>query len=54
MPASVKFLVGLAAVILMAWISHGPLGNGERLISRLEGKARAAVAATELPGLMSV
>lgn len=51
MPLSVKFLVGLAAVILAAWISHGPLGNGARLIDRLEGEARAAVARTELPGV---
>jgi hypothetical protein len=51
MPALVKFFVGLAAVILMAWISHGPLGSGERLINRLEGEANAAVAKTELPGV---
>jgi hypothetical protein len=51
MPASLKFLVGLTAVILIAWISHGPLGNGERLIGRLEAEARAAIAGTELPGI---
>ena len=51
MPALVKFFVGLAAVVLMAWISHGPLGGGARLIDRLEGQAKAAVARTELPGI---
>ncbi|HEX8444488.1 MAG TPA: hypothetical protein VF631_12670 [Allosphingosinicella sp.] len=51
MPALVKFFVGLAAVILMAWISHGPLGGGARLIDRLEGEARAAVAKAALPGI---
>jgi hypothetical protein len=51
MPALVKFFVGLAAVILMAWISHGPLGGGEKLIDRLEGEAKAAVAKAELPGV---
>jgi hypothetical protein len=51
MPALVKFFVGLAAVILMAWINHGPLGGGQKLIDRLEGEAKAAVAATELEGI---
>lgn len=51
MPPSVKFVVGLTAVGLAAWISHGPLGNGARLIDRLEGEARTAVARTELPGV---
>ena len=51
MPALVKFFVGLAAVILMAWVHHGPLGGGQKLIDRLEGEAKAAVATTELPGV---
>ncbi len=51
MPALVKFFVGLAAVILMAWVNHGPLGGGQKLIDRLEGEAKAAVATTELPGI---
>jgi hypothetical protein len=48
MPAVAKFLIGLAAVTLMGWLSHGPLGNGEALVSRLEAEARAAVKASEL------
>ncbi len=51
MTASVKFLVGLAAVIMMGWLYHGPLGNGEALVSRLESEARAAVVASEVPGI---
>jgi hypothetical protein len=51
MSRPVKFLIGLAAVILMGWIYHGPLGNGEAFVSRLEGQARSAVASTGLPGV---
>ncbi len=46
-----KFLIGLAAVMLMGWVYHGPLGNGEALIGRLEAEARAAVAEGEVPGV---
>ena len=46
-----KLLVRLAAVPLMGWVSHGPLGNGEALIGRLEAQARAAVAESEVPGV---
>ena len=51
MSPAVKFLVGLAAVLLMGWVYHGPLGNGERLIGALEAEARAAVAKGEVPGV---
>ncbi len=51
MPAFVKFLVGLAAVIVMAWMHHGPLGGGERLIQQLEAQAQAAVGQKGLPGV---
>ena len=51
MSPAVKFLIGLVAVLLMGWIYHGPLGNGEALIGRLEAQARAAVVASEVPGV---
>jgi hypothetical protein len=51
MPAFTKFLVGLAAVTLMTWLAHGPVGGGASLIDRLEADARAAVAKTEVPGV---
>ena len=51
MSPAVKFLIGLAAVLLMGWISHDPLGNGEALVQRLEGEARAAVVESEVPGI---
>jgi hypothetical protein len=46
-----KILIGLAAALLAAWIWHGPLGNGERLIAGLEAQAREGVARSELPGI---
>ncbi|HEX8240096.1 MAG TPA: hypothetical protein VF574_10200 [Allosphingosinicella sp.] len=46
-----KAIVGLLLALAVAWIWHGPLGRGERLIDRLEGEARTSVAATELPGI---
>lgn len=51
MTPAVKFLIGLAAVFLMGWLYHGPLGNGERVAAELEAEARAAVAAAEVPGV---
>jgi hypothetical protein len=47
----VKFLIGLAAVLLMGWVSHGPLGNGERLLAGLEAQARAQVEQSQVPGV---
>jgi hypothetical protein len=43
MSPAVKFLTGLAAVVAMGWIHHGPLGNGEAFIQRIESQAQAAV-----------
>ena len=51
MSPTVKFLIGLAAVILMGWIHHGPLGQGEALVTKLEAQARTAVAASEVPNV---
>ncbi len=46
-----KAIIGLFLVLAAAWLWHGPLGHGERLIDRLETGARAQVAKTELPGI---
>lgn len=46
-----KLLIGLAATLLAGWIWHAPMGNGERLVSRLEAEAKAKVAETDLPGI---
>jgi hypothetical protein len=46
-----KILIGLVVALLIGWVWHGPLGNGERLVAGLEAQARQKVAATELPGI---
>lgn len=51
MSALMKFLIGLAATLLMGWVHHGPLGGGAALIDGLEGQAKTAVARTEVPGV---
>jgi hypothetical protein len=51
MPSALKFLIGLAAVLIMGFVWHGPLGNGAQIIDALEAQARAAVAEGELPGI---
>jgi hypothetical protein len=51
MSSTIKFLIGLAAVLLIGWIYHGPLGQGEKFVNALEIEARAAVASGELPGI---
>lgn len=51
MSRTVKFLIGLAAVLLMGWVHYGPLGHGAAFIDRLESEARAAVLRTEIPGI---
>lgn len=51
MTPMVKFLLGLAAVLLMGWIYHGPVGNGEALIGRLEAQAKQVVTKSDVPGV---
>lgn len=38
-----KLLIGLAASLLAAWLSYGPLGRGAAFIDRLEADAKAVV-----------
>lgn len=52
MPTAVKLLIGLSLALLAGWIYHGPMGNGERLVDRLEAEARTAVAETEVPSIL--
>jgi OmpA-OmpF porin, OOP family len=44
MPALTKFLIGVAATALLAWLWHGPLGYGARFIDQLEQSTTTAVA----------
>ena len=46
-----KFLIGLAAALIVGWVAHGPLGRGETFVNRLETGARAAVADAAVPGV---
>jgi hypothetical protein len=46
-----KILIGFVAALLIGWVWHGPLGNGERLVAGLEAQAREKVARTEVPGI---
>jgi len=46
-----KLIIGLAAALLAAWLSYGPLGRGEAYVDDLEQRAGAIVAAAELPGI---
>jgi hypothetical protein len=51
MAPAAKIGIGLAAVALLGWIHHGPLGNGERYIEALETSAGQVVAGAEVPGV---
>jgi hypothetical protein len=51
MPPILKAILGLLLTLAVAWIWHGPLGHGERLIGGLETQAREGVAKAELPGI---
>jgi hypothetical protein len=46
-----KSTIGLLLALAAAWVWHGPLGAGERLIGRLEGQVRREVANAQLSGL---
>ena len=49
MSPRVKFLIGLAAALLVGSIGHGPLGQGEAFIDRLDAQAKAVVKQNEVP-----
>ena len=49
MTPAVKFLIGLFVALLAGWIGHGPLGQGEAFVDRLDAEAKAVIRANELP-----
>ena len=46
-----KFVIGLAIALAAAWLWHGPAGQGEKLVSRMEAQARQYIALGKLPGM---
>jgi hypothetical protein len=47
----VKFLIGLLVALLAGWIGHGPLGQGQAFVGRLDALAKAEITAAELPSV---
>ena len=51
MPRFAKFLIGLAAALIIAWIGHGPLGQGEAFVFRLEAQSNYVIQNAGLPAV---
>ena len=51
MSRTTKFLIGLAAALMVALIAFWPLGMGQAFVDRLEVGARTMVARAEVPGV---
>jgi OOP family OmpA-OmpF porin len=51
MAAWLKFLIGLAAALLGGWLVHGPLGQGESFVDRLQSRADAVLRDAAVPGV---
>lgn len=48
MPRAAKFLIGLAVALVAGWIGHGPLGQGQAFVDRLDALAKAEIRTAEL------
>ena len=46
-----KFLIGLAAALVVALVAYWPLGMGQAFADRLEAGARIMIARAEVPGI---
>ncbi|MDB5693822.1 MAG: hypothetical protein JWO81_2885, partial [Alphaproteobacteria bacterium] len=47
----VKLLVGIAAIMLLGWVWHGPAGRGEAFAAALDAQARAAIDPIGIAGI---
>ena len=51
MSAFTKFLLGVLATALLAWVGYGPMGHGVRMIDDLTARANRALIDTGLIGV---
>lgn len=51
MGRAIRLLIGLAALLAMGWIWHGPAGRGEAYVAKLEAGARSAIAPIGIAGV---
>lgn len=51
MSPTVKLLIGLAAALVVGWLSHAAFGRGEAFAARLEAQARTVVQAANVVGV---
>lgn len=51
MSKGAKLLIGLAASLLVGWISHGPLGRGEAFVAELDASLRQLVRRAGVEGV---
>jgi len=51
MSPAAKLATGLAAVLVLGWVNHGPLGNGAHFVDRLEAESKAVIVSTDLEGI---
>jgi hypothetical protein len=48
MPGYAKLLIGLAVALILGWVSHGPLGQSEAYLARLDAQAQAVLQQADL------
>jgi hypothetical protein len=46
-----KLMTGLAAVLVLGWLNHGPLGKGVQFVDRLEVDSKAVIVSTDIEGV---
>ena len=49
MPRIAKLLIGLVAALAAGWVSHGPLGQGNAFVDRLQAQSERVIREADLP-----